>query len=100
MIIITAKARIAEENRAAYLTLCRVQVENSRMEAGYLDYGFFGNAMAPGTFLFVEHWQDQAAIDFHFAQRYCRAFIRAVRKLSKAASPIEIHHIAKTAQPT
>ena len=98
--IITAKARVAEENRAAYPTLCRVQVENARMEAGCLDYGFFEDAMAPGTFLFVERWQDQAAIDFHFAESYCRDFIRAVRKRSKAASPIERHHIAKTAQTT
>ncbi|MGK0400783.1 MAG: quinol monooxygenase YgiN [Candidatus Azotimanducaceae bacterium] len=56
--------------------------------------------MAPGTFLFVERWQDQAAIDFHFAQSYCYDFIRAVRKRSKATSPIERHHIAKTAQTT
>ena len=100
MILITAKAMVSEKNRAAYLKLCMEQVKNSKMEDGCLDYGFYEDAMEPGTFLFVEHWKDQAAIDFHFAQHYCLDFIRAVRKLSKAVSPIEIHHVSTSARPT
>ncbi len=100
MILITAKATVIEENRDAYLKLCALQVENSRLEAGCLGYGFYEDAMAPGTFIFVERWRDQAALDFHFAQRYCLDFIRAVRKLSRAASPIEIHHVTETTTPS
>jgi len=97
--MITAKATVIEENRNAYLKLCALQVENSRLEAGCLDYGFYEDAMAPGTFIFVERWRDQA-LDFHFAQRYCLDFIRAVRKLSRAASPIEIHNVTETTTPS
>ncbi len=99
MILITARATVSDENRAAYLKLCTEQVENSRREEGCLDYGFYEDAMTYGSFIFVERWRDQTALDFHFRQAYCLDFIRAVRKLSVAASPIEIHHIAKTAQP-
>jgi quinol monooxygenase YgiN len=99
MILITAKATVPDENRVAYLKLCTEQVENSRREEGCLDYGFYEDAMTSGSFIFVERWKDQAALDFHFKQGYCLDFIRAVRKLSVAASRIEIHHIAKSVQP-
>ena len=100
MIMVTAKVTVIAENRNACLKLCALQVENSRLEAGCLEYGFYEDAMAPGTFIFVERWRDQAALDFHFAQRYCLDFIRAVRKLSRAASPIEIYHVTKTTTPS
>jgi quinol monooxygenase YgiN len=99
MILITAKANVSNENRVAYLKLCTEQVENSRKKEGCIDYGFFEDAMSQGSFVFIERWKDQAALDFHFNQSYCIDFIRSVRKLSLATSPIEIHHIAKTEQP-
>ena len=99
MMFITAKARVAEKNRATHPTQCSKQVENAGLASGRLDYGFCEEARTPGRFLFVERWRDQAAVDCRFAQSDCRDFIRAVRKRSKAASPIEIHHIAKTVQP-
>ena len=99
MILITAKATVSEENRVSYLKLCAEQVENSREEEGCLDYDFYEDAMARGSFIFVERWKDQAALDFHFKQSYCLDFIRSVRKLSVSASPIEIHHVAETLQP-
>jgi quinol monooxygenase YgiN len=99
MILITAKATVTAENRDAYLALADAQVMNSREEPGCLDYGYYEDAMAPGTFIFVEKWAGQAALDFHFAQDYCLDFIKGVRKISKAASPIEIHHISEIKTP-
>ena len=52
MILITAKAMVSEKNRAAYLKLGMEQVENSKMVDGCLDYGFYEDAMEPGTFVF------------------------------------------------
>jgi quinol monooxygenase YgiN len=99
MILITAKASVSPENRDAYLALADTQVLNSREEPGCLDYGYYEDAMAPGNFIFVEKWADQAALDFHFAQDYCLDFIKGVRKVSKAISSIDIHHISETKTP-
>lgn len=99
MILITAKATVSEQNRVSYLKVRTAQVENSREEEACLDYGFYEDAMAHGRFIFIERWKDQAALDFHFKQRYCRDFIRSVRRLSVSASPIEIHYVSETLQP-
>ena len=98
--MVTAKVTVIAENRNACLKLCALQVENSRVEAGCLDYGFYEDAMAPGTFFCVERWRDQAALDFHFAQRYYLDFIDAVRGLSRVAPPIEIRHVTETTRPS
>ena len=99
MILITAKATVSPENRVAYCAISQTQVQRSRAEPGCLDYGFYEDGMAPGTFIFVEKWLDQAALDFHFAQDYCLDFIKSARKLASIKSPIEVHYIAETKTP-
>ena len=99
MILITATASVEPASREAYHAISRTQVLNSRAEAGCIDYGYYEDAMAPGNFIFVEKWQDQAALDFHFAQDYCLDFIRTARKLAHAITPVEIHHISETRSP-
>ncbi len=100
MILITAKASVSPQNIEAYHALSQKQVTSSRAEAGCLDYGYYEDAMDPGTFIFVEKWKDQAALDFHFSQDYCLDFIKEVRKLAKAVSTIEINDISRTRTPT
>jgi quinol monooxygenase YgiN len=99
MILITAKASVLPEDRDAYNALAREQVKNSRREPGCLDYGYYEDAMQPGIFIFVEKWNDQEALDFHFAQDYCLDFIKGVRKLAKPLSDIEINDISRVRTP-
>lgn len=99
MILITAKAIVSPDNRKAYCAIAQTQVENSRSEPGCIDYGYYEDVMTPGTFIFVEKWQDQTALDFHFAQDYCLDFIKSARKLANIKSPIEIHYVSETRTP-
>ncbi len=93
MIIITGKADIPENNRAAFHEIGVKQVTNSREEAGNVSYAFYEDAMVPGRFFFFEEWKDQAAVDFHFKQAYCLEFIAKARQLASAPPEIKIHHV-------
>lgn len=99
MILITAKAAVLPDDSESYRAICKTQVQKSRKEPGCIDYGYYEDAMEPGTFIFVEKWIDQAALDFHFAQDYCSDFIKRARKLASAMSSIEIHYISETKTP-
>lgn len=99
MILITATVTVSPDNDEAYRSISRTQVLNSRNEPGCLDYSFYEDAMEPGTFIFVEKWKDQEALDFHFAQDYCLAFLKGARQYAQAKSPIEIHYISETRTP-
>lgn len=96
MIIITAKSAIDPENIPEFRQISEKQVLDSRKEEGCVDYGYFEDAMAPGEFIFVEKWKDQAALDFHFAQDYCLTFIKRARELTRSGSKIEINYVSET----
>ncbi len=66
---------IKAEKRTAFIDLCRWITPLSHAEEGLISYRFTEDQLAPNTFLFVEEWRDQAAIDFHVAQDYFKEFM-------------------------
>ncbi|WOF75603.1 putative quinol monooxygenase [Parvibaculaceae bacterium PLY_AMNH_Bact1] len=96
MIVITGQAAIAADKIDAFRPVAERQVTLSRKEEGCLNYGYYEDAMAPGTFLFYEEWKDQAAVDFHFAQAYCLEFMTAAGELSSTPPKVNIHQVANT----
>lgn len=82
MIVITGTARIRPEQRDTMLRIGAEQVRNSRAEPGCVSYHFYEDAMESNSFFFYEEWKDQAAVDFHFTQPYCLAFIAKAREIA------------------
>ena len=58
---IPAKPEAVDAIRSALQALARA----TRDEEGCLAYDLFESAAAPGTFVTVERWTDQAALDAH-----------------------------------
>ena len=52
-------------------------VAATRAEDGCLAYDLFESASAPGTFVTVERWTDQAALDAHMAMPHVAAAFAA-----------------------
>ena len=76
---IPAKPEAADAVREALTTLA----EATRAEEGCRAYDLFESASAPGTFVTVERWTDQAALDAHMAQPHvAEAFAAADGALS------------------
>lgn len=98
MILITGTIEVEEGDRAAFLKLAERQITLSRQEAGCLDYVCGEDTLERGRFTFIERWQDQAAVDFHFAQSYCHEFIAAAAKLSRNDVVIELLHADRVEQ--
>lgn len=68
--VLKAKPGCREALKAGLLAL----VAPTRAEPGNLDYVLFELRDAPGTFYMREAFQDQAALDAHFATAYFRQF--------------------------
>lgn len=66
---IPAKPEAVDGIRDALTTLA----EATRQEAGCLAYDLFESEAAPGTFVTVERWVDQAALDEHMASPHVAA---------------------------
>jgi quinol monooxygenase YgiN len=82
LIVITGAARVKPEQRETMLKIGTEQVRNSRAEAGCVSYHFYEDVLEPNSFFFYEEWKDQAAVDFHFRQAYCLAFIAKARAIA------------------
>ena len=64
---ILAEMEVKETDRSALLELMRHLVTESRKEAGCLRYDFVEQLDNPLSFVVVETWKSQAAIDEHNA---------------------------------
>jgi quinol monooxygenase YgiN len=95
MIVITGQARIKPELRETLLRVGAEQVRNSRAEPGCLRYNFYEDALEPNSFFFYEEWKDQAAVDLHFRQPYCLAFIGTARDVAIEEPKIVIRYFEK-----
>lgn len=73
--VATIPARPGSEDviRAALTTLA----EATRQEEGCLAYDLFESASTPGTFVTVERWTDQAALQAHLATPHVAAAFAA-----------------------
>lgn len=96
MILITGTVEVTDANRVAFIAAASRHVTLSRQEAGCISHGFFEDAMAPGTFVFVERWTDMAAVQAHFAMDYSREIVGVIRSLSERSTGVEIHEVAAT----
>ena len=65
MIKIVAKRVIRSECIDVFHQLAAELVASSQAEAGNISYTFNQSTTDPRVHVFLEEWQDQAAIDFH-----------------------------------
>ncbi|PKW26801.1 putative quinol monooxygenase [Phycicoccus duodecadis] len=80
-----AKPEATDAIRAALRTL----VEATRQEEGCLSYDLYESASAPGMFVTVEEWTDQAALDAHMRTPHIAAALEAAE--GALAGDIAIH---------
>ncbi|MDR0817909.1 MAG: antibiotic biosynthesis monooxygenase [Clostridiales Family XIII bacterium] len=88
MIVIVAKNTLkpgkAEEFKAAAAPL----IEGTRAEAGNISYELYADIADPNVFTFIEKWQDEAAIESHFAAPHFKAAGPVIDGL--AAAPMDL----------
>lgn len=70
---IPAKAGSEDAIRSALTTM----VEATRQEEGCLSYDLFESASTPGTFVTIERWTDQAALEAHLTTPHVAAAFAA-----------------------
>ena len=75
---IVAIRAVNPAHRAELLAVFRDLVAKSRAEAGNLRYDLHQDLQNENRFVFVETWQDQAAVDSHNASGHFQGFVQAI----------------------
>lgn len=86
---VVATIPAAEGSVPAVREALQTLVAATRDEPGCVSYDLFESASAPGTFVTVERWADQAAMDAHMTTPHLAAAFAAVG--DRLAGEVAIH---------
>jgi quinol monooxygenase YgiN len=82
VILVLGSVVAKEGHLAEALMLSREHVACSRTEAGCLSHAVHQDTENPNRLVFVEQWQDEAALKEHFRVPASRAFAKALATLA------------------
>src|SRR4051812_12499461 len=91
MIIVTGSIKARRETLAALRELSVEHVHRSRSEPGCLLHSVHHDVEDPLTLVFLEHWQDRAALDAHFGVPASLEFVTAATELAAEPPTIQIY---------
>ena len=96
MIVVIARAATDADRRDELIRVSERVAQASRAEAGCLGYRIYEETERENEFLFVEEWEDDAALQAHFATPHIAEFMAAVPPLVLSPPDIQFHTIAST----
>lgn len=95
MIIIHGFLKIKPEYRAAFLEDAGRAVEQSKEEEGNLEYRLFESVDEPNTFLTLEKWKNEEAIENHKNSGHFIHFIQASKEFLSEPINLDVHIVVE-----
>jgi quinol monooxygenase YgiN len=93
--MIVAKLTVKPDKVKAFTDAAKEIIEKSNKEAGCKSYQLYQDPYDNTKFVFVEEYNNQAAVDAHFASDYFKAFGPKISDLVAEPAKIKIISIAK-----
>lgn len=81
MIVVHAKSKIKPGCIEAFLQQAKTVIRATRAEEGCISYQLMADTDSKDSFMFVEEWVDQEALDRHFKTPHFAAFGNAVKDM-------------------
>ena len=91
MIIVTGSVKAQPATLAQMRELSLEHVHRSRTEPGCLLHSVHHDVEDPLTLVFLEHWEDRAALDAHFRVPTSSEFVAAVAALAAEPPTMQIY---------
>jgi quinol monooxygenase YgiN len=91
MIIVTGSVKVQAATLARARELALDHVHRSRTEPGCLLHSVHHDVEDPLRLVFLEHWEDRAALDSHFLVPASSEFVVAISELATEAPSMQIY---------
>jgi quinol monooxygenase YgiN len=95
LIIIHALFKVNPIFRMAFLEQTKQVVEKSQAEEGNISYLVYEDVEERNTFLFLEKWKDQAAIDTHCETAHFHHFVDSIPELLLEPYQAEVFEVSE-----
>jgi quinol monooxygenase YgiN len=90
VIYVVATLMVKPETRAEFIAAATACIEATRKEPGNIAYDLHESVTEPAKMVFVEQWQDAAALVPHRAAEHMKTFGRVAVKCFSAPPKIEV----------
>lgn len=90
MIIVTGTVTTTPETEAEMLAISKEHCARSRAEPGCIAHNVHTDAEDPARLVFVEYWEDLAALQAHFKVPESGAFAKRLTDLSTTGADMKI----------
>ncbi|MCZ8186043.1 MAG: putative quinol monooxygenase [Beijerinckiaceae bacterium] len=88
-VIVIARLKTRADRREAWIAAARTCIEETRKEPGCLSYDMHESVTEPGRFVFVEQWQDRAALERHMTLPHLQTLVAMAAGCVAEAPSIE-----------
>ncbi|MFZ0171824.1 MAG: putative quinol monooxygenase [Acidimicrobiales bacterium] len=95
MIVITGSLVARAEDYEELERLSLAHVQRSRLEPGCIAHGVHRDVENPLRLVFLEKWQDQAAVDAHFGVPESIEFVQRAVALADGPPTIEVFDVGQ-----
>lgn len=96
MILVLGSVVTKDGHLAEALAVSQEHVARSRTESGCLSHAVHQDTENPNRLVFVEEWQDQAALQQHFLVPASRAFAKALATLASEPPRMALYEATPT----
>jgi quinol monooxygenase YgiN len=96
MIVVTGRARVAADDRERFVEVSTTMCASSREEAGCRGYRVYADLEQQDRYVFVEEWDDEEALQRHFAQPHTATFMQALPPLLAEPADVMFHTTASS----
>jgi quinol monooxygenase YgiN len=97
VIIVIARFRPRPERREELVALLQEVQEASRADDGCLNYGYYSEVTDSLSFIAVEEWHDQEALDAHLRQPHVARLVSGLPELGEGRPEVQVHDVASSA---
>ncbi|MFW6027826.1 MAG: putative quinol monooxygenase [bacterium] len=94
MLIVAGHVTLAAGEVEKVLPIARRMVEETRKEAGCVEYGFARDVSAENTIRIFEIWENREALDAHFATPHMAEFNKALGEVKIESVSIKIYDVS------
>jgi quinol monooxygenase YgiN len=96
MIVVVGRVQTDPERREELLRVGQRVAATSRQEPGCLHYRVYQDSEDENAYVFVEEWEDQEALQAHFATPHVAEFMAAIQATLVGPPDVKFHTVAST----
>jgi quinol monooxygenase YgiN len=94
MLLVTAKVKVKEGKQKDFIEQTKSLLENTRKETGNISYNLFSKTDDETSFIFVEEWESNEALNAHAKSPHFSVFGDILKAIGDGKADIKVYTVS------